>query len=116
MVAARPTTSSEKPSTPLKSSSKFPPRSKKDHPTHPSKPETPSALPPPSATSPRRTPASTKFTARTTRDSTTPSPPLPSHKFRYPHYVLYTLSFLLLFRHFVSFHSHNYIVRKSFRV
>merc|ERR1719334_2013924 len=32
-------------------------------------------------TSPRRTPVNTKSTARTTKDSTTPSPPLPSHNF-----------------------------------
>merc|ERR1712243_185265 len=37
--------------------------------------------PSPSPTSPRRMLVNTKFTARTTKDSTTPSPPLPSHNF-----------------------------------
>merc|ERR1712098_885450 len=96
---------------------KSPPRSKKDHPTVPSRSDPPSPSPPPSPetpnqrsagprtakmskkmttlpttstvnppplpspTSPRRTLANTKSTARTTKDSTTPSPPLPSHNF-----------------------------------
>merc|ERR1712168_216298 len=106
---AKPTTNSEKLSTP--------PKSKKDHQMPASRPVDPSALLPssvetpnpklagprtaktsmkmitstttltekppssPSPTSPRRMLANTKSTARTTKDSTTPSPPLPLHNF-----------------------------------
>merc|ERR1712243_398083 len=112
---AKLTTNSVKLSIPPRSSLKSPPRSKKDHPTVPSRsdppspspppsPETPNQRsagprtarmskkmttlpttstvnPPPSPSPPRRMLVNTKFTARTTKDSTTPSPPLPSHNF-----------------------------------
>merc|ERR1712136_161870 len=114
---AKLTTNSVKLSIPPRSSLKSPPRSKKDHPTVPSRSDPPSPSPPPSPetpnqrsagprtakmskkmttlpttstvnpppspspTSPRRMLVNTKFTARTTKDSTTPSPSLPSHNF-----------------------------------
>merc|ERR1712055_853644 len=43
-------------------------------------------------TSPRRMLVNTKFTARTTKDSTTPSPPLPSHNFLLLRFVIHILS------------------------
>merc|ERR1719334_18891 len=106
----------------------IPPRSKKDHPTVPSRSDPPSPSPPPSPetpnqrsagprtakmskkmttlpttstvnppplpspTSPRRMLVNTKFTARTTKDSTTPSPPLPSHNFLLLRFVIHILS------------------------
>merc|ERR1712136_90171 len=57
-----------------------------------------------SPTSQRRTPVNTRFTARTTKDSTTPSPPLPSHYFLL-RFVTHVLSSSLLFcisRHLLS--------------
>merc|ERR1712136_549229 len=54
--------------------------------------------PSPSPTSPRRMLVNTKFTARTTKDSTTPSPSLPSHNFLLLlRFVTHILSSSLLF-------------------
>merc|ERR1711872_654102 len=75
--------------------------------------------PSPSPTSPRRMLVNTKFTARTTKDSTTPSPPLPSHNFllllRFVTHILSSsLSFASRHSHlsvlFFLFCSHNYIL------
>merc|ERR1712136_424422 len=114
---ARLTTNLVKLSIPPRSSLKSPPRSKKDQPTVPSRsektsrktttlPTTSTVNPPPSLspTSPRRTPVNTRFTARTTKDSTTPSPPLLSHNFLL-RFVTHVLSSSLLFcisRHLLS--------------
>merc|ERR1719334_2132506 len=60
--------------------------------------------PSPSPTSPRGTPVNTRSTARTTKDSTTPSPPLPSHNFLLLlRFVTHILSSSLSF---ASRHSH----------
>merc|ERR1712136_333470 len=61
-------------------------------------PTTSTVNPPPllSPTSQRRTPVNTRSTARTTKDSTTPSPPLPSHNFLL-RFVTHILSSSLLF-------------------
>merc|ERR1719334_1092834 len=80
---AKLTTNSVKLSIPPRSSLKSPPRTKKMSKKTTTLPTTSTVNPPPSPlpTSPRRTPVNTRSTVRTTKDSTTPSPPLPSHNF-----------------------------------